>query len=88
MFICKTPHLASCFRVDSICAGEDISQVRCAVLTDDCDTACMLANCGKVLAQQDLALVLEVIVQNFEDILAVAECERVAAPRDTINSVR
>lgn len=45
----------------------------------------MLTDRGEVLANQDLALVFEIVVQNLEDILPVAERERVAASADSIS---
>jgi hypothetical protein len=48
----------------------------------------MMTDCGESLAQENLALVLEVVVQDREDILTITECERVAAPVERVSSGR
>jgi hypothetical protein len=79
-FISKTPHLAPCFRIDSICTSKYIAQIRSPIFAYDCNAACVLTYCCEVLAQQNLGLVLEVVVKYLEDVLSITECERVTTP--------
>lgn len=84
-FICKTPHLASCFRIDSVCASQYVSQIRSAIFTYDCNAACVLTYCCEILAKQNLALVLEVVVKYLENVLSITECERVATSVEMVS---
>jgi hypothetical protein len=88
LFLGKTPHLAPRLRIDSVRASEYVTRVQSTIFTSDCHTIWKLADCGEILSQQNLALVLDVVVQKLEDVMSIGEGEIIAAPVDMINIVR
>lgn len=79
-FVCKTPHFASRFGIHAVSTSKYVSHKGSAIFAYDCYAARMLANCCEIFADQDLALVFQVIVKDLQDLLSVAKCKSIATP--------
>lgn len=79
-FVRKAPHFASRFGIYAISTSKYITYKGCAVFAYDCYAARMLTDCCEILADQDLALVFQVIVKHLQNFLSVAECKSIATP--------
>ena len=73
----KLPHLGSRLAEDTIGANEYVSAKRRAIGADCSNAGSLMLDVGKVLVDENLALILQVFIQHLQQVLPFAPGSRI-----------
>jgi hypothetical protein len=78
---CRFPHFMAGRAIDAVSASNDVAVEDGAVFAVDADAGFGVLDLVDALAEQDFALVFDVVVENLEDELSVEKCRLISSSR-------